>query len=76
MAGHGGFPFFSRSKVVRLQHRLDPAVEALDHAFGLRMLGWAKTVFDAEPGPELVEGVPADLASFAGLQKRSVNSFR
>jgi hypothetical protein len=39
-------------------------------------VGWAKTVFDAEPGPELVEGVPADLASFAGLQKRSVNSFR
>ena len=46
-------------EVMRLQHVLDPAVEALDHAVGLRMLRRGQPVFDAEVGAELIELVLA-----------------
>ena len=44
--------------MVRLQHRLDPAVEAFDHAIGLRVHRWRQAVLDADVGAKLIELVP------------------
>lgn len=35
-SGAAGFQFLARSEVVALKHVLNPAVEPLDHAIGLR----------------------------------------
>ena len=41
-----GLQFFAGTEVVALQHLFDAAVEALDHAVGLRMLRRGGAVFD------------------------------
>ncbi len=50
-----GFQFLTRTEMVRLENVLDPAVEALGHAVGLRMLRRGQTVFDAGGSAEQVE---------------------
>lgn len=47
----------ARREMVRLQHLLDAAVEALDHAIGLRVRRWSQTALNAEGGAELIERV-------------------
>ena len=59
-----GFQLLARAEVVRLQHILDPAVEAFDHAVGLRVHRRGQAVLDAEVGAQLVERVPAGGAAF------------
>ena len=44
-------------KALALQDILDPAVEALDHAVGLRPHLWREAMLDAEFGAEQVEFV-------------------
>jgi hypothetical protein len=50
-----GFEVLARPDVVALQHLLDPAVEALDHAVGPGRCGRRRAVFDAQFGAEPVE---------------------
>ena len=54
-----GFQLLARLEVVRLQHLVDPAVEAFDHAVGLGELRRSEAVFDAQLGAEQVEQVRA-----------------
>ena len=54
-----GFQFFSGTEVVALQHLLDPAIEPLDHAVGLRMLRRGQAVFDAEVAAQQIKLVLA-----------------
>jgi Mrp family chromosome partitioning ATPase len=63
------FQFFARTEAMALQHLLDPAVEAFDHAVGLRVLWWGQTVFDAEVAAELIELVLASGAAFAQAEQ-------
>ena len=60
-----GFQFLARPGVVALQHLLDPAVEALDHAVGLWQLGRGQAVLDAKPGTKPVELVLASRGALA-----------
>ena len=55
--------------MVALQHLLDPAVEALDHAVGLRMRGRGQSVLDAEVGAELIEFVLAGGNTFVQAEQ-------
>ena len=83
-----GFQFLAGAEMVRLQHLLDAAVEALDplpgrrlqaiaerDAVRLRMLRRGQAVFDAEVGAELIERVLAGGAARRRRpNRRSVNS--
>ena len=55
--------------MVRLQDLLNPSVEALDHAVGLRMRGRGKAVFDAEVCTEPVELVLACRGALAQTEQ-------
>jgi hypothetical protein len=59
MAVQRGLQVLARPDVVALQHLLDPAVEALDHAVGPGRCGRGQAVFDTRPGAEPVERVRA-----------------
>ena len=52
-----------------LQNLLDPAVEALDHAVGLRVLLRGQTVLDAEVVAEMIELVLASGVAFAKAEQ-------
>ena len=56
--------------MVRLQHLLDRAVEALDHVVGLRVHRRGQAVLDAEPGAEPVEFVLAGCGAFAQTEEK------
>ena len=64
-----GFQLFAGTEVVALQHLLDAAVEALDHAVGLGVLWRGQTVLDAKVGAELVERVLAGGRPFAQTEQ-------
>jgi len=64
-----GFQFFAGTEVMALQHLLDPAVETLDHAIGLRMLRRRQAVFDAQVVTEPVELVLAGGDTFAKAEQ-------
>ena len=64
-----GFQLFAGPEVVRLQHLLDPAVEALDHAVGLRVLRRGQAMVDGEVGAEPVELVLAGGAALAQAEQ-------
>ena len=64
-----GFQFLAGSEVVALKHLFDPAVEALDHAVGLRRLGRGEAVFDAQLGAKLVELVLARRGALAQAEE-------
>ena len=49
-----GFQFLAGAEVVALQHLLDPSVESLDHAVGLRVLRRGEAVFDAKVGAQQI----------------------
>ena len=55
--------------MVRLEHFLDPAVEAFDHAVGLRMRRRGQAVLDAEVGAEQVELVLSRRGAFAQTEE-------
>jgi len=60
--------------MVALQHLLDPAVEAFDHAVGLRVLRQRQSVLDAQVTAKQVDScLPVGLR-LQGLNRRSVNS--
>jgi hypothetical protein len=67
-----GFAVLARPDAAALQHRLDPPVEALDHAAGPGRCGRGQAVFDAQLGAELVErgrarrGAPAQAEQAVG----------
>ena len=65
LAMQRGFQILAGLEMVALQHLLDPAVEALEHIVGLRMLRWGKTMFDAAFGAAQVKRVLAGGALFA-----------
>ncbi len=52
-----------------MQHLPDAAVEALDHAIGLRVRRWGRAVPDAEVCAEVVELVPAGGPAFAQAEQ-------
>ena len=64
-----GFQLLARAEMVRLQDVFDPAVEALDHAVGLRVLWWGQAVFYPEFAAEQVELVLAAGAAFAQTEQ-------
>jgi len=64
-----GFQFLARAEVVALKHLLDPAVEAFDHAVGLRRFRWGQAVLDAQFGAELVEFVVARRGTLAQAEQ-------
>ena len=55
--------------MVALQQLLDAAVEAFDHAVGLRMHRRGQTALDAEFIAELVERVPAGGAALVQAEQ-------
>ena len=64
-----GFQVFARMDVMRLQHLLDPTVEALDHAIGLRVRRRAEAMLDAKLGAEPIELVLAGGAAPAQAEQ-------
>ena len=64
-----GFQFLAGMEVVGLKRFLDPPVEALDHAVGLRMRRRGEAVFNAEIGAELIELVLAGGLAFAQTEQ-------
>ena len=78
-----GFQLLARAKVVALQHRLDPAVAALDPAvrrgnhppdrflirLALRVLRWRQAMFDGKVGAKLIKRVPAGGAALAQAEQ-------
>ena len=65
----------ARAEVVTLQHLLDAAVEALDHAVGLRVLRRGEAMFDAGIGAELIELVLAGGAAPAQTEQAVIELF-
>jgi len=63
------FQLLARAEVVALQHLLDAAVEALDHAIGLGMLRRGKAMVDAQVGAEQIELVLAGGGAFAQAEQ-------
>ena len=55
--------------MVALQHLLDPAVEAFDHAVGLRVLRQRQSVLDAKVTAKQVELVLAGGAALARAEQ-------
>ena len=55
--------------MVRLQDLLNPSVEALDHAVGLRMRRRGQAVLDGEVGAEQVELVLSRRGAFAQTEE-------
>ncbi len=53
------FEVLAAAETVALEHVLDPTVEPLDHAVGLRPHRWGQAMLDPEPGAEAVELVIA-----------------
>ena len=64
-----GFQFLAGSEVVALRHLLDAAVEALDHAVGLRRFRRGQAVLEAQFGAEPVEIVLARRGPFAQAEQ-------
>ena len=71
----GGFQMPGRGEGGRFQHLGDAAVEALDHAVGLRVPGLDQAMLDAAGGAGLIEGVPAGRLALAGGAEAVGNSF-
>ena len=64
-----GFQLFAQMKMVRLQHLLDPAVEALNHDVRLRVLRRGEAVFDSKVCTEPVALVLAGCNAFAQAEQ-------
>ena len=60
---------FAAVEAVALKDVLDPSVEALDHAVGLRPHRWREAVLDAKLGAEQVELVLAGGSAFAQAEE-------
>ena len=55
--------------MVRLQHLLDPSVETLDHAVGLRVLRGSQAMLDPEVTAQQVELVPSGGGALAQTEQ-------
>ena len=69
VAHQRGFQVFAADEMVALQHLLDAAVEALDHAVGLGVHRRRQAVLDAEVGAEQVELVLSRRGAFAQTEE-------
>jgi len=69
VAQQRGFQVFAADEMMALQHLFDAAVEALDHAIGLRMHRRREAVLDAEIGAEAVEIVLTGCHSLAQAEQ-------
>ena len=64
-----GFQFPARAEMVALQDVLDPAVEALDLAFGFRVLRRGQTMLDAQVAAQRFERVLSGGGAFAQAEQ-------
>lgn len=69
MAHERLFEVFAGAEPVALQDILDPAVETLDHAVGLRSHGRGQAVLDLELGAEAVEFVDPRCSALAQAEQ-------